>query len=285
MEFTQFFWIDSPATRAALSILTFVAIGFFLRPHTHRSRGLHHLYRQLQGFGRQKRVAAAESLRFFPSDATRLALSRALRDRSIDVRLAAAGSLAKVGAAPQLDDLLPPLSRHTSWTPERLTRLLGDYCEHLPNAVIALARDVKQPPRIRVKAIEALAAAGDRRHAAAVQNLVLTSEPEIRVAVLRALAKLSNSRSRDAVTLCLRDKSWFVRATAADTAGALGMQELVPLIVSLMDDEHWWVSFRASEALEKLDTAGRTALRRIAKQGSPRQRRQAALTLTKRVVA
>jgi HEAT repeat protein len=162
---------------------------------------------------------------------------------------------------------------------------LRDCCEHHPNAVIAVARHESAHPSIRAMAVETLAASRDAFHVAVVQNLVLAPEANLRAAVLRAFAKHPTLKSRDMIVLSLRDENWFVRAAAADTAGKLELYDLVPLIVPLVDDEQWWVRFRASEALEKLNAAGRRALRQMAKHGSDRQRRQAALTLSKRTVA
>jgi|CXWL01.1.fsa_nt_gi HEAT repeat protein len=251
----------------------------------HRRKIDDRLRHGLRHLNQSKRVTAAEALSYFPSHETRNVLLRALRDRDLDVRLAAAASLVNLNVAPPLAELLPALARKGHGIPVRLGQILRDYCELDPDAVIATVRQRSLHPFIRAKAVETLAATGDSRHISAIQSLVLAPEPDLRAAALRALARLPDAKSRDAIALCLRDKSWFVRAAAADTAGRLGLYDLVPLIAPLVDDEQWWVRFRASEALENLDAAGRSALRKMARQGTDRQRRQATLTLTKRVVA
>jgi HEAT repeat protein len=239
------------------------------------------LRQALQRFNQSKRQTAAEALRFFPSDTNRRALDHALHDKDTEVRLAAAASLIAQGVVPPLTALLPHLTRNGKAMPVRLGQILRDYCERDPEAVVATVRDRAIHPFIRAKAVETLAGNGNPAHVSAIQPLVLSPEPDLRAAAVRAFAKLPNPRSRDAIAMCLRDESWFVRAAAADTAGRLGLYELVPLLVPLVDDEEWWVRFRASEALETLDAAGRAALREMAKIGSDRQRRQAALTLSK----
>lgn len=238
------------------------------------------LRRALRRLNQSKRIAAAEALRFFPSLENQEALLAALRDKDGDVRIAAAASLIAQGAPVPLGSLLPQLTRKGAM-PVRLGQILRDYCDRDADAVAVVARDASLHAFIRAKAVETLAATGDARHVSAIQSLVLSPEPDLRAAALRAFGKLPNPRSRDAIAMCLRDESWFVRAAAADTAGRLGLYELVPLLVPLVDDDEWWVRFRASEALETLDAAGRSALREMAKLGSDRQRRQAALTLSK----
>lgn len=238
------------------------------------------LRRGLRGLSQSKRVAAAEALRFFPTPDNQWALNRALADKDADVRIAAAASLIAQDAAPALDVLLPLLTRKRTM-PVRLGQILQDYCDRDSNAVAAVAHNTAFHPFVRAKAVETLAATGDPRHVSTIQSLVLSPEPDLRAAALRAFGKLPNTISSDAVAMCLRDESWFVRAAAADTAGALGFYHLVPLLAPLVDDDEWWVRFRASEALEALDGAGRAALREMAKLGSSRQRRQAALTLSK----
>jgi HEAT repeat protein len=243
------------------------------------------LQQGLRRLNQAKRLAAAEALLFFPSPQTREALLAALRDRDLDVRLAAAASLVKQNAAPPLDELLPLLTRKGRGMPLRLGQILRDYGEHEPGAVIAAARDATLHPFIRAKAVETMAVVKGGRLMSALQSLVMSPEPDIRAAVLRSIGKAPSENSRDAVALCLRDQSWFVRAAAADAAGRLGLYELAPVIVPLVDDDLWWVRFRASEALERLDAVGRRALQEMAKHGSDRQKRQAGLALSKRVVA
>ncbi len=240
------------------------------------------LCRALRWSKQEKRVAAAQALRFFPSPETRTALRHSLRDRNLDIRLGAASSLIAINAAPPLSELLPAVAYKGRCAPARLEPILRHYSEQQPSAVIAAARQKSLHPLIRAKAVEALAAIDNGQHVAAIHSLVSAPEADLRAAVLRAFGRQANPKSREAIALSLRDENWFVRATAADAAGRLGLYELVSQIVPLVDDEQWWVRFRASEALEKLDLR---ALREITKTGSIRQRRQAALTLSKRLVA
>ena len=105
---------DGPTSEAILASPNFVAVApslltqvddasrkyliDLMRRHEiddHFRRGLRHL-------NRAKRIAAAEALRFFPSHETRNALLRTLRDKDVDMRLAAAASLIHLDAAPPL---------------------------------------------------------------------------------------------------------------------------------------------------------------------------------------
>ncbi len=234
----------------------------------------------LRTLNQSKRVVAAEALRYFPGTANTNALRQALGDRDGDVRIAAAASLIALGASPALSELIVQLTKGGAM-PVRLSQILRDFCAAQPEEVVAIVGQNSLHPFVRAKAVETLAATGDPRHVSAIQSLTLSRVPDLRAAALRAFTKLPNQRSRDAVAMCLRDEIWFVRAAAADAASSLGFYELVPLLVSLVDDEEWWVRFRASEALEKLDSAGRSALRDMAKTGTERQRRAAALVLSK----
>ncbi len=250
-----------------------------------RQRGIDGRLRQgLRRANQAKRLAAAEGLMFFPSPQTCAALERALRDRDLDVRLAAAASLVAQDATPPLDVLLPLLTRGGRGMPARLGQILRDYGERHPGGVIATARDQKLHPFIRAKAVETIAVIKGGCWMYSVHALVSAPEPDIRAAVLRGIGKAPSENARVVVAHCLRDPSWFVRAAAADAAGRIGLYELVPAIVRLVDDEQWWVRFRATEALERLDAVGRKALRDMAKFGSDRQKRQAQLTLSKHAV-
>lgn len=288
---------EDPLVEAELDRSGFVAVALHLLTQIdgvsreqlvdlmHRRTVDKRLRRALRWSTQAKRIAAAGALRFFPSPETRNVLRRALHDNNLEVRLTAASSLIEINAAPPLNELLPAVAYNGRCAPARLEPILRYYCERQPSAVVAAARQRSLHPLIRAKVIETLASTDGGPHVAAIQSLVAAPEADLRAAVLRAFGKHADPKSREAIALSLRDENWFVRATAADAAGRLGLLELVPQIVPLVDDEQWWVRFRASEALEKLDPVGRRALRQITKTGSIRQRRQAALTLSKRLVA
>ena len=210
-----------------------------------------------------RRAAAAEAMAHFADRAGLQGLNRALHDRDADVRLAAAGSLIKLGAAPPLPNLLQQLLDHG--TPSaRIAQILGLIVDRHPGEVLRLAQESAGGAFLRAKAIETLAGTGDYTMLPDVIALSEDADADVRAAAIRSLAKLAHPMARDTIARAFDDQAWFVRAAAAEAAGKLGLYDLVPILTTLVDDPIWWVRFRASEALVALDEAGRAALRNIA---------------------
>jgi len=228
-----------------------------------------------------RRATAAEALAFFADHDGRLALTQALSDVDHDVRLAAAASLIKLGAAPPLSQLVAVLGERD--TPSaRLAQILHLVFEQHPGEVLGLAQDEKLSAFVRSKAVEAIAATGDVSLLLHLTTLAADRDADVRTAAIRGLGRLSHRDAVHAIARAFGDKAWFVRAAAAEAVGRAGFYELVPALTTLVDDNVWWVRFRASEALVALDEAGRSALRRLAAQHNGRASRAAAAALAEK---
>ena len=94
---------------------------------------------------------------------------------------------------------------------------------------------------------------------------------------------------RDAVSRLSRAVDLLDRggsgAAAAEAAGRSALSRAVPKLAGMLDDEEWWVRFRAGEALARLGAAGRLALHRAAIESAPAARAAAKATLAERGVA
>jgi HEAT repeat protein len=231
-----------------------------------------------------RRATAAESLAYFSDQDGQTALNAALRDANHDVRLAAATSLVKLGAAPPLATLVDVL-RARGTPSARLGQILELTCAREPDQILRLAQDPKVGNFVRSKAIEVIAATGE---AAVVPHLIAFAsdgDADIRTSAIRGLGGFSHPASAQTIRRAFDDPAWFVRAAAAEAAGRTGLYELVPPLTALVDDNVWWVRFRASEALIALDEAGRSALRSLAARHRGRAGRAAAEALAERAYA
>ena len=228
-----------------------------------------------------RRAAAAEALAHVADHDGRLALTRALSDGDHDVRLAAAASLVKLGAAPPLDHLIATLGAQR--TPSaRIGQILSLMFQQHPGEVLDLAQDAKLNGFVRSKAIETIAGTGELALLPHLIALARDDDADVRTAAVRGLGRLSHPDTSEAIQRAFGDPAWFVRAAAAEAAGRMGLYELVPALTALVDDSVWWVRFRASEALIALDEAGRSALRRLAAEHGSRASRAAAAALAER---
>jgi HEAT repeat protein len=220
------------------------------------------LERWLGSANPERRAAAAEMLVYFASPGEREILRMALDDPEHDVRLAAAVSLIRLGAAPPLPDLMALLGGERKPS-ARLGQVLEAIFAVRPAEVLALAQSERLGSFARAKAIETLAASGLFSMLPALQDLVGSADPDIRTAAIRGLGRLAHPSSGAIITKAFQDEAWFVRAAAAEAIGKIGLYEFAPALTDLAQDKVWWVRFRAGEALAALDAAGRGALRRV----------------------
>lgn len=247
------------------------------------------LMRRLVKGDERARILAAETLAFFPGEASRQALDQALDDRSGDVRLAAAIALADSGSTPPLRRLVTIVSSGEEIRTRRLVELFRRMAEERSAQLLELARDATVPVAVRAACVEALATTGNYTLVQALAEIADQARhdagPELVAECVRALGELRHPSGRSTIDWGLGSADWQVRAEAAEAAGRIGLVEVAPRLGALLADDVWWVRFRAGEALAALGEAGRDTLRELAHTGGGRKQRTAALILAERGLA
>ncbi|MGI9270129.1 MAG: HEAT repeat domain-containing protein [Woeseiaceae bacterium] len=82
--------------------------------------------------------------------------------------------------------------------------------------------------------------------------------------VLNAALKLVGSFAGvPRIAALTRHETWFVRMQAANVLGRIGQQEHLALLESMLDDEEWWVRYRAAQAIASLPFLGPNELRKM----------------------
>lgn len=230
----------------------------------------------------RERIAAAESLVWFPSDKTRAVLRFALFDRNIDVGLAAATSLAEMGEELPIRHLLETRLGEDGESSKQLEAVLVRVAPRQAGELLALAQDNEAPERLRAAAIDALSRTGTFELIGPIAALGQSPSAAIRAAVARGIGVLGHPGGADTVTRLLTDPHWEVRAEAAEAVGRIGLIEAMDTLSRLLDDENWWVRFRAGAALAALGSAGISMLKRIAATYADGTGRMAATVLAER---
>jgi len=197
----------------------------------------------------ERRRDAVDMLRLFPSEETIEILRRALKDRSNEVRLTAALSLAELDATPPVSDVVETLFENSREHPLLLHRLFDRLAAYRPAEVLSVARGSSDKPFLRPIAVRALGRSGKLEVKDAVAALIEDPEPEVRAAALDAAASLGDLDAKDRIKKALKDPVQFVRIRAIDAARRLDLRDLGPEILELLEDENWWVRFRAGETL------------------------------------
>jgi len=115
---------------------------------------------------------------------------------------------------------------------------------------------------MRIAAINALGAIGSPD---AVDTLIalagaLETHAEITAKSLQALSRLGDRRAEGVIIRNLSSTEKGIRVQAARAAGALALSEALPQLAALLEDDDWWVRFRAGEALARLGRPGQAVL-------------------------
>lgn len=245
------------------------------------------LRNQLNSGSPRIRLAAAEALAEFPDEATVKRLLAALRDKSSDVRLAAALSLASVDRAPPARELVDLLGIGTTENSLLTVGLFRDIAAHRPAEIKGLILDDAVPADAKASAIEALSSSADYALVPLIASLAVTSDSEDPALprYLRALGAFAHPAGERAVKRGLGSPSWEVRAAAAEAAGRIGLSTLGAQLRELLADPIWWVRFRAGEALARMGEDGAALLRQAAKYSPEPGRSAALLTMAERGIA
>jgi HEAT repeat protein len=243
------------------------------------------LREQLKSKTTEERLKAAESLVWFPSEATQAALMLALKDRREAVRLAAATSLAELGTSVPIKLLLGRSRDGTAGSSRQLEAMLTKLATHQTADLAEIAADEAFPDRVRAAAIDAIARTGAYEYLQPIASLSFDSSGTVRAAVVHALGEFAHPLGAGTVTRLLEDPDWEVRAEAAESAGRIGLTDLADRLSKLLADEVWWVRFRAGEALVNLGDAGIEKLREQSVSATDQTRRMASLILAEQGLA
>lgn len=238
------------------------------------------LDRRLRSRTAQDRLVAAEALAMFPS--RRDAVARvALEDRNPDVRLGAALALAGEGRAPPVAELVRKLGIGAEENSLLVVSLMRDFVRTDPHAVEALLYDLDVPDAAKLAATDALAESGAVDHAPLVAWMAEASgeETDLRPRIFRALGRIGHPAGHDAILAGLDSDAWFVRASASEAAGRSRLSAAAKRLGELLEDEQWWVRFRAGQALTRLGSVGRLELHEASIGPNPVSRFAAKTTL------
>jgi HEAT repeat protein len=207
------------------------------------------------------RINAAIILGEFADEMAASALSVALHDRNIGVRLTAARALLNHRCANLTLRTFLEAIRFSDKDP---SIALADILDRLPThwhaEAIAMLREGLPANWRRMLAI-ALGrsrAAGARE---AITSLLREDDPRLRAAAWIGLAELNDDTVYGMLSQGLADRSADVRITACHCAKRLQATGCIPALTHLLRvDEDWWVRYRAAQAIAGMGDEGRRAL-------------------------
>ena len=203
-----------------------------------------------------QRMSAAGYLAVIASPEIEWALIEALESPNAEIRIQAAGGLAKIKSEAAIPQLVHMLLTDIPWVAARIADQLVAYG---PVAVPYLMENVRDEhcgrlvdPRILAAAVRILGMIGDLKAAPAIEPLLEHPDREVRVAAAAALGSAGTGHSIPPLLSALEDSEWEVRAAAASALAAFSDASATEPVAKLLTDRSWWVRQNAAAALMEL---------------------------------
>jgi HEAT repeat protein len=176
------------------------------------------------------------------------ALAEALRDRNLEIRLAALRGLGRTACPQAAEEILAWVGEAGLSVPALpLQSALIQCCAERPQLLLPIVRHAQGPLREilgRVLGEVATPALGLE-----LLQFVGDEREELRAAAARAMSQTDAGLAFDALTELARDRTWFVRLRAIIGMGRLVDPRAIPTLLKGLTDSNRLVRLRAAEAL------------------------------------
>lgn len=180
-------------------------------------------------------------------------LAATLQDDNAFLSLVAAKALLNIDAQAAIPLLIPVMSHRKDWSPLKVIAMFEAVGADLAAETIAKAA-TQAPPEIAARLIRHLAATRSAQ-GLPILRILLQERPasdDVLSACLFLFGQCSDPRDVATVREHLTHPTWYVRLQAASALGKMGVEEDETRLIRLLDDDHWWVRYRAAEALSNL---------------------------------
>lgn len=176
------------------------------------------------------------------------ALAEALRDRNLEIRLAALRGLGRTACPQAAEEILAWVGETGLTVPALpLQSALIQCCAERPQLLLPLVKQAEGPLREvlgRVLGEVATPALG-----LDLLQFVGDEREELRAAAARAMSHTDSGMAFDALSELAEDRTWFVRLRAIIGIGTLADPRAIPTLLKGLTDSNRLVRLRAAEAL------------------------------------
>lgn len=200
-----------------------------------------------------RRAHAATRLGLLRYPGAAASLVDVLDDDMLDVRLAAAHSLAQLKATDALEPILRSLALPAGWPLQRCAEILFEMGTSVIEPLLALQRSGRLPEPATAVVIRVLGMLRARPSVPLLLQYVQHPDTEIRVSSAKALGQIADAAAAKALQAALGDREWPVRSAAAAALGQLRDRSVIPALAARLADPAWWVRFNAAESLYRLN--------------------------------
>lgn len=181
--------------------------------------------------------------------------------------LAAARSLIHLDPRESMSVLMPLISERADWAPTKLASILREAGTDVMSGTDIIsaslaAATLDAPPESAPRMIRLLTLAGCDSAAPTVRELLERTPDDERV-VSVCLQTLSDPTDLPALRNYLGHSNPHLRMEAVIALGRVGVEEDAQRMIELLDDDEWWVRYRAARALAQQPFATPSFLERV----------------------
>lgn len=229
--------------------------------------------RAVRGRGTVRRARAAEFLGATATPAAYDDLLHLLQSRSPELRTVAARSLGRMGVPDAVDPLLDALAGPQALPAGVVTMALLHIGPPAEEPLRQLGLTHESPTARRIAA-ELLGVNGTFAAVPALNHLATNDpDPAVRTAAVGALGRIGHPNAVDTLVACLDEHDVPpLAAAAARSLGQVGSPQPVQALARAVRHENHQVATSAADALVRLGSDGRAALRDMARADDPASR-------------
>jgi HEAT repeats len=207
-----------------------------------------YVLKMLRGNKTDERLIAFSVIGFLGDKSVSSDLIAALKDPQANLSVTAAHALVRVDDVLAKSHVIPMIVKRRDWPVGAVAVMLKDASAEFVETFLEAVEKAEienQPYLLRLMRI--LEALHLNRPLKFLRHILENSaEPEL---VTSALKLVQSTSDLDLVRKRTKDANWAVQVQAAIVLGRFGVKEDVPLLVSLMSANDWWVRYRAAIAL------------------------------------
>lgn len=233
----------------------------FLMTGLFEKSGLVKNYRQVLKTGKWwEQGVAAQKLGDMRSGTALPELIAAAHSQNLELSLAAARALGKIGGEKALSVILGALSDPQRWTAIRVE----DIVVSMGGQAVAplLKMFDTSSPEVQKTIIEILGLLRDKQAITKLIACLAKDDYEIRIKATKALGQLQTKSAESHLIWLLQDPKWEVRAMAAKSLGQIGSRRALPALERGLRDKMWWVRMNSAQSLVSLGPEGEMVLKK-----------------------
>jgi HEAT repeat protein len=204
--------------------------------------------RELRGWKRMRALVALGRTRA-PEGIT--ALADGLRDRDLEIRLAALRGLARMASPQAAEEILNCIGERGLVVPALpLQNALVQCCAERPQLLLPYVQHAEGPVREILGRV--LGEVANAAMAFDLMQFLGDDLDELRAAAARAMSNVQPGLAFDSLSQLAEDPIWFVRLRAIVSLGKISNARAVPVLLRGLTDSNRLVRLRAAESLIQL---------------------------------